>query len=245
MKDVLNCAQAGRDLHRLCRTYTVPDILRELGLAHMSREHRIALGTKVMGTVFKYCRKIKLRPRRIEAGNSGVMFWAKLYHPGEYEMVKALIEAYSGAIRLSPHFNETGQSEVCLEPPNCSAGTKKGATTKLLRASFGSTPHVFDVTHVLRKMIADNNGKLKLLPPRLATTAHGTINEYQPATLRYWYIRLFGDPCPHRSKLLTIIFRDGQAVKKLQLRENEEFCMEFEIHNAEIIEGRIRTLALS
>ena len=65
-------------------------------------------------------------------------------------------------------------------------------------ATFGFDNQTIDVTVIIRfLLIVQGNRKLTLRPPHKGP--------------RFWYIWLFGDPCPRKTKFLLIKSRDGSG----------------------------------
>ena len=238
--DMVQCAKTGKSLHRLCRTYTVPELLRTKPL-ELSRDHRVQLGCDVMKQVTAYGSR-KERPTRITILSPSECFRAKLYHPQELDQVNILIDKYMalhGTPKVLPSASNSTESETALvddSEKNESSRTQGGQgnledTPVLVSTVFGpressvkrgTDSNSLDVTGRIKELVVTEGGghRLVLVPPPIVRNAHGS-RKRAPTTMHYWYTRLFGDPCPRTTKVLLVTVCDPVTRKNTTFKFEE------------------------
>ena len=202
--ELVDCAKTGPTMHRICRTYTVHELLQgrellppDLRLLIDEIKTKVTQYAKVTEQA-EYEMETVSRPSRvIQQGR--LFYWTQLFHPNEKDLVTTLIENYLAIVPLE--------------------------TLRLVSAYFG--PDDYDVTPIVQNIVNQHNGRLVLQKPRFSDTPECGVPVDKPATFRWWYIRIFGDPLFRKSKLLhlQLIYPGSGKRKDLIFSENEEVDM--------------------
>lgn len=89
----------------------------------------------------------------------------------------------------------------------------------------------YDVTrHIERILRAHGGGWLEMKTPPPVLDGRGQRARHQPATFRYWYTRIFGDPCPTESKNLVIVTREKETGKLEEHSFLENIAVRMRLH---------------
>lgn len=198
LDDLVIGAVACRQMNALCRTYTVGEILVLHSMEHVSRHHRMELGKLIIGSISQAYSSNRVQRRLVQSREQ--RFWARLYHPSAMEEIVLAMYVYFNrhGIEFNPGLDEFDWDANANDD-----------TPLLVSASFGDAVYgTVDVTAILRYLLMkQGNTRLILRPPSNAP--------------RYWYIYLFGDPCPHTTKSLRITVRTGVGDSQVYFSEDE------------------------
>uniref|UniRef100_A0A7S2Y6E9 C3H1-type domain-containing protein n=1 Tax=Entomoneis paludosa TaxID=265537 RepID=A0A7S2Y6E9_9STRA len=237
LKDMLACAKTGQRLHQLCRTWTIPELLRERQVS-ITKNERVALGKEAMQTVVKYGGIPRQRPTRLVICSQTECFNAKIYHPAELPEINNLIDRYIGSHgrrQDDPRFFGTATRKPALEQRTGEIENPVlvSAVFQRLRPSdrFSNSEYGLDVTGIINKLVQTEGGgnRLVLQPPPRARNAAGRDSD-QPSTLLWWYTRIFGDPFPREKKVLVLTISDRHgSIKQLRFEENRLIDMELTV----------------
>ena len=206
MRDLIRASRVSRQMNGMCRTYTIGDVLEKHSIT-LPLRHKLELGKLVIGAAsglryesgLVYKRVVRTETRK---------FSARLYHPCYLTIIELAMVAYfhlhyiPNTIQLTDS-NWVGTHCLPMDP------TKP----VLESAKFGRSCAMLDVTVIIRfLLIVQGNRNLTLMPPRKSP--------------RFWYIWLFGDPCPGTTKVLCITSRDGFGkIHTRKLKEDERCKM--------------------
>lgn len=165
----------GYVMHRMCRTYTTPELLQARG-HNPSKEQRIKLGRAVMSTVVALNNStVRERPRRVVFNRSGSeAYWAKLYHRNEVDQVQRIIDHHASAWRAQPTRYITNVS------PDRGLSNQKDQECPVLGSAFfhpQDRDGECDVTRRLEAITREEGGdKLVLAPPPPLRDGLGRMN---------------------------------------------------------------------
>ena len=226
--DLIACGATGHLMHKICRTYTVSDLLYLRNL-HLNRHQRIKLGSQAMKAVTAYQeRSPKRQPRRAMIDpETNFGYWAQLYHPEDLRELHAIIDTYITTSGVSKQHKSTDVNINILDPTF--EKTYEKYIPVLAAAYF--VPHgktvgkQYEVTKKLKSLIEGNGGVLKLAPPpQQFKNSVGRVTR-PPETFRWWHVRLFGDPCPRHPKNLIIIVKQEDQTRLYEFKENTPVAM--------------------
>ncbi|CAB9528811.1 expressed unknown protein [Seminavis robusta] len=201
LDDLVSGSSTCRQMNAMCRTYIVGEILEFHSMDHVSRNHKMELGKLIMIFVSpKYNVRGEIH-RRFVRKHGGERFWARLYHPSLMPDIVLAMTAY---------FNRHGiRFDAGMDDYDWDAN-RNLSTPLLIAATFGDRQNgVTDVTTILRYLLMKQDNKRLIL-------------EKPPGGPRYWYIHLFGDPCPRVTKTLWLKIRwEGGRVSTLTYHEDQ------------------------
>ena len=200
--DLMRCSQTNRQMLQLCSTYTLPGVwgtkdfmLNEPGDLEADTKRCFGEGSG--------------RPRRLVLythDSPHFWWWTLVYHPDELDLLNSVIDQH-GETKC-----ECLQDEPIDEP----------GRQELVSATFGNAQYgVVDVTAVVRDRI--KYGRFKLVPPRPHTGSYSSatpLGEIESSG-KWWYVGVFGDPCPKRTKFLILNVTRDHGETQIYLGENE------------------------
>jgi hypothetical protein len=185
VEDLVSCAVTSRAMHKLCRTYTVHELLKIKSRA-VSKQRRIALGVRMMNLVIAYHPQWATRPRRVENDN-GSLFWAKLYHHEELRQVHDLIDLELSLFGTEKKASVASPSDDNQEVPPVRSDKDEKLLT-LLSAFFGETGREdgYDVTrHIENLTRLSRDGRSLILTQPVVKDGRGVRAKRQPSTFRW------------------------------------------------------------
>ena len=206
LDDLVSASSCCRQMNAMCRSYTVGEVLSLHSMDHISRAHKMELGKLVMGFASRKWNKKRQSLHRRYVRKGTERFWARLYHPSVVPDILLAMTAYFH--RHSIEF-DAGMDDYDWD---ANADPK---TPILVKATFGDRLHrTTDVTVILRYLLMKKDNKRLILKPPLASP-------------RYWYIYLFGDPCPRVTKMLRIRWRyeNSNETKEIVFHEDTPVAM--------------------
>jgi hypothetical protein len=211
VRDLSAFNESGLDpKQELCTFCTISDFLGSRNIT-LGTVDRIQLGIAIAGEVVTFkggSRSSHSRPQRVISGMGDRWGRDNLYHPQEIPEVARVIHRL--LVRPIEQFH-TMPMERNKET--------------LLSATFGAGAQFIDVTLRLASLACANGGEVRLAPPGVVLDGRGSRSR-QPTTFHHWYVRLFGDPSPRRTKFLVITTRTGNGEERVR-RVVENECIRF------------------